>query len=493
MTATAGKIKAHFGGTVALDLNAAPPQMIDWLKGRLSLLKKGYMGQPDEQVPFWFEQGNWFHLPKGFLFSSEGATILPYLDIQDDRTLGSELGELRTTATFGVPPFPPEQPKFIDAIVRGAQTNGHGGIATAPTRSGKTYCTLEAACRLGRKTLILVDRGILEQQWRMAIEGDPADPKSPRVVDANGFGVKSGTIREREFEIRYPFTIAMIQTLSKRVLSDEVRKAFGTVILDECSAAVTRMVLSALQRVDARYLIGLSATPHDAGSLAPAVEWTVGPVIASLRRDIAAEIRYLHVPYSMTTRAWCENKRTGGRFQTRLSLTRGGDTDIIAAEKMLMADEGRVAIIAAHVTAAKNDGRRVLVVAGLREHVAILAREIERVSGYKPGIMIAGADETAQKAMQRDIVVATRQLVAKGTDFKPPATAMFIVCPIAKVEQLVGRVLQPQSPVLPLVVVVVDGATALVDLAKEQDRFYRNRGFMLPNPVWPSDMPVVSG
>jgi hypothetical protein len=145
------------------------------------------------------------------------------------------------------------------------------------------------------------------------------------------------------------------------------------------------------------------------------------------------------------------------------------------------------------VTQAYRDGRRVLVVAGLREHVSILAAAIAKASGYEPGIMIAGAKEGPQKAMLRDIIVATRQLISKGVDFKPPATSMFIVCPVANVQQLVGRVLQPQCPVLPLVVHVVDGARALVELASEADRFYRSKGFLMPDNVWPAGQPVVTG
>lgn len=451
------------------------------------------MGTPDTPVKFWFEHDGWFHIPKGFLLTSEGTTLLPWLEVvQDNRSIGRDLPPLHVTATFGAPPHPSGQPRFIEEMVANIQANGHGGIATSPTRSGKTYCAIEAACRLGRTTLILVDRGVLQDQWRMAIEGDPNEPNAPRVVDAHGMGVRCGIIRENEFDIRHPFTIAMVQTLAKRALNDEVRKAFGLVILDECSSAVSATMMSALQRVDARFVLGLSATPHDAGSLSQAVDWVLGPPIASLHRKLDAEVRYLHIPYSMTTTVLCTNKHSGKQYRTRLGLTRNGDTDIVSAEKMLMSDEGRVQILAAHITQAWKDGRRVLVVVGLREHAAVLAAAIAARSGYQPGILIAGKGEGPRKTMEREIVVATRQLISKGTDFKPPATAMFIVCPISKVQQLAGRVLQPQCPVLPLIVDVVDGARQLIELAVDRDRFYKSREFLMPNPVWPAGQPMVS-
>lgn len=491
MTA-ATKAKAFFGGTVAIEAAAMPAGMVDWLRARLTLMKKGYMGQPDTAIRFWFEHQGWFHIPKGFLLTEEGATLLPYFEVQDNRSLGWELPPMRVTADFGVAPYPAGQPQFIADIVSNLQANGHGGIGTAPTRSGKTYCAVEAACRLGRSTLILVDRGVLADQWRMAIEGDPNAPNAPKVLDAQGMGVRCGIIRENEFDIRHPFTIGMVQTLARRALDPEVRRAFGLVLIDECQTAVSEQMMSALQRVDARYVLGLSATPYDIGNLAEAVAWVVGPTVAELKRQLDAEVRYLHIPYSQTTLATNTNKFSGKTYKARLSLTRGGDTDIVAAEKMLMADPVRVATVAAHVTQAWKDGRRVLVVVGLREHVTLLAGAIEAASGYRPGIMIAGAKEGPARAMQREIIVATRQLIAKGTDFKPPATGMFIACPIAKVQQLVGRVLQPQSPVLPLVVVVVDGAVPLVELAVEQHGFYKNKNFQIANDPWPAGMPMVS-
>lgn len=460
------KARAWLGGTLAIDLESVPARLrpaLDLVRSSLTLRRRSFGSSEATEVPFWFEAEGWLHLPKGWLLTA-GRRWLSELDVEDGRSGGSPLpAGAAVRVALGVPPFPAGQPTFVAGIVAGARANRHGGLALAPTRAGKTLCAIEAACRLGGSTLILVDRTPLLSQWRDAIR--------EHVRDGAGRRLPVGIVREDRFEVGEPFAVGMLQTLARRRLGEAERRAFRTVIVDECQTAPCESVWSALRRLEARYVLGLTATPERADGLTEAIGWVTGPVVARLERKLDADVQYLHVPWRARTAA-------GKRAAVPV---RNGAVNAVAVEKKLLADPARVATIAAEAIRARAAGRRVLVLAGLREHVTRLAQAIE-AEGYAPGVLMAGCEDY-EGAMARDICVATLGYVEKGTDFKPPHTALFLAAPRSNIAQAVGRALQPQASHRTIIRDVVDEAPPLLGQAVRRSRYYTEKGFRLRNRI----------
>jgi superfamily II DNA or RNA helicase len=489
---------ATLAGTLAIDLRSvAPPfyPLIERLRSDLTLHKAGFgWADPGSTECYFQEHDGWFHVARGYPLTPAGRFYLSPVRVQDQRSGGWALPPgTHTTAVFGVPPFPLGQPSFIQDIVRGTLSNGHGGMALAPTRSGKTLCAIEAACRLGGATLILVDRDILLRQWKSAVDGSPVDPgkapnpNAPRVVTGAGVPVRCGVIREDSFEYGpgVPFAVATMQTIARRGLPAEFRRAWRTVIVDECQTAPCASIWGALQRIDSSYVLGLTATPDRKDGLGPAIPWLIGPVLASLERKLEADVVFRGVPWRNCAYPDVDTDEATGETTTRMVKCRVKNAqgfNRIAVEKALMNDEQRIAWLVREFAMLREQGRRVLTLVGMREHVGKLAAECKRI-GLDPGVFMGGESDT--RNMERNPVIATYGIASKGVDFQPAPTALVFGSPAGDVRQARGRALQPQAEMRPLIVDVVDvGHIAFMELAVRRARDYTAAGFRFLNELW---------
>lgn len=424
-----------------------------------------------EATPFWWHtaQPNTFNFPAGALYDCEVrkrlARVMHSAEIVNARSMGESLPENigLPNITFGVAPFPEGQPKFIDDIVAGAKGNSFGGLALAPTRSGKSLCSTAAAIKLGRKTLILVDRTALARQWQEVIENN---------VKVNGDQpVKCGIIQEDRLEIgpEYPFVVAMIQSLSRGRITDEVKKVFGTLLVDEAHGVPADQLSGCLAKLNAAYTIGLTATPSRGDLLDRAIYWLCGPVIAELARKLSAKVRITRVPFRPAPRV---NKK-GVAMRPRL-FRFNGTMDMVAMERAIMSDPAYIPFVADKAVEHKRNGKRVLIQVGLLDHVAALEEAINE-RGESVGKFIGG--QTTKESMQPPIVLSTYKACEKGIDFQPPPTVLILAGPKGNIAQAAGRVLQPQAPETPIIEDIVVDHAIFGRLAKRRLDYYRMKGF----------------
>jgi len=468
-------MKIHLAGTCALDPSTLPLRFVTQLEQTLTLTHRGYNGFTP--VPFHFFASGWFHIPRGFQFMPAWHELCAgrQVEVSDGRADGHPIN-VRADVTFGAHPFPEGQPAFIEGIVKAARANGHGGLCVAPTRAGKTLCGLEAAARLGGTTLILVDRGVILRQWQRAVE--------EHMVDATGRPVRCGIVRAADPSAHtgerfdhgpgWPFVVATVQTIARRQLPESFREGFRTVLVDECQSAPCDLVFTALQRIASRYVLGLTATPDRSDGLTAAISWVIGPVIAELERRLDADVHFLQMGFAQ---AKVRDKR--GRLRAP-RLTFYGKLNMIEIERSLMNDPARVEHVTNEVCRAVQAGRRVLILARLRDSVALMM-DVLRHRGLDPGGFMHGFGD---QEMEKNPVVGTYGYCKKGVDFQPPPTMCVLFGPIGDVRQAVGRVLQPQAPCRPLVLDVVDGYDPLIKQARRRRAFYQSKGFNILNPVW---------
>lgn len=396
-------------------------------------------------VNYYIDNGDgWLHVPRGWLLTTPWA--LQHSRFTDERSDGHALPpETRAHVTFGAPPHPPGQPRFIDAIVEGCRSNGHGGLALAPTRAGKTLCSLEAACRLGRSTLILVDNVEMLKQWANEVR--------------THLRVGCGIIREDVFDCSQPFTVATVQTLARRQLPEEIRRAWGTVIVDECNMVPCATLWSLLPRLYNRYLIGLTATPDRKDGLTSAIRWLTGPVIANLERQMEADVHWL--PLLWTAKTALKSAPSP-----------------VEVDGVVMEDQGRINRIASEAVRGLQH-RRVLMMATMVEHCARLA-DACRALGPAVDLFVGGA---SMQELRAPITVATYKKASKGLSFDPPHTLFIPAGPVRDIRQAVGRALQPQVPHRTMILHPADGTPVLLKWARDCARYYAERGFMFRNAL----------
>jgi len=96
-----------------------------------------------------------------------------------------------------------------------------GGILQLPPGWGKTVMALHILCKLKVKTLIIVHKEFLLNQWKERIEQYMTN-------------VNVGIIKQNRIEFDNDVVIASLQSLSMRTYEDKVLDGFGLVISDEC-------------------------------------------------------------------------------------------------------------------------------------------------------------------------------------------------------------------------------------------------------------------
>jgi superfamily II DNA or RNA helicase len=109
---------------------------------------------------------------------------------------------------------------------------------------GKTFTGLAIAGKLGQKTLVITHTLSLRKQWEEEVK--------------KVFGFQPGIVGSGKFDISTPVVVGNIQTLYRRV--PEIRREFGTIILDEMHHVSSPTFSRIVDKNCARFKIGLTGT-----------------------------------------------------------------------------------------------------------------------------------------------------------------------------------------------------------------------------------------
>jgi superfamily II DNA or RNA helicase len=164
----------------------------------------------------------------------------------------------------------PYQEDIINTYLHHAKTHG-GGIISVGCGRGKTVMGLKIAEELKVKTLILVHKEFLMNQWVERIKEYLPE-------------ARVGYIQGKTLDIqRKDIVLAMIQSLSDprkdNDYPDNIFESFGLVIADECHHLAARQFCRSLAKYPFKYTLGLSATPDRADGLARVFKHYLGDIV----------------------------------------------------------------------------------------------------------------------------------------------------------------------------------------------------------------------
>ena len=378
-----------------------------------------------------------------------------------------EGSDLSSTAAFSGKPF-----DYQEAIIDSFMKAGGNGLICVPCGKGKTFMALAIAARLGKRFCIVVDKEFLLNQWKGEIEsffpgltvgvlqGDvnqtntallPRKPLGLAELKAlcKDHGLKvSGTKDElttrlydagvdlnREPEtITYDCTICMLQSVVQKDYPKETFANFGFTIFDECHHLGAAHFSRVLQKVQTKWMLGLSATPTRDDGLTKVFEWFLGkPVYWEKTREPDATVAvyvkgfaYDDPEYSEAPMDW--------------------KNDVIMARLLgkVIDYKPRTYFIAKIIKKwiEEDEKRRVLVLSERITHLEEFERLLKPL-GVQIGYYIGGMkeEEREKSAANARIILATYAMASEAMNIKT-LNAVVLASPRKKVEQSTGRILR---------------------------------------------------
>ncbi|MEJ2285265.1 MAG: DEAD/DEAH box helicase [Desulfobacterales bacterium] len=320
----------------------------------------------------------------------------------------------------------PFQQKAVDEML----ARDFGTLSSA-TGSGKTIMALYMVARRRQPALIVVHTKELASQWIERIETYLGVPSE-----------KIGHIGGGKKVVGEKITVALVQSLYKCV--EEIAEHIGFLIVDECHRCPSRTFTEAVTGFNARYMLGLSATPWRRDKLSKLIFWHLG--------DVHHEVDKAHLV------------ETGNVLTAEVILRETNFKPfydpVNEYSKMLSeltADTKRNVLIASDVALETSNSDGICLVLSDQGERQIV---IERLN---------------QKEAR--VVIATGQLIGEGFDCQNLST-LFFATPISfsgRVIQYLGRVLRPapgktRARVFDYIDIPVD---ILIKAAKSRQRVYR--------------------
>jgi len=332
-----------------------------------------------------------------------------------------------------------------------AITAGHG-VLSLPCGYGKTTVALAIACRLGYRTMIIVHKQFLADQWRERIK---------QFAPSASIGI----IRQDKIETDCDFVIAMLQSLSLREYSFEHFDCFGTVIVDEAHHVCAKVFSQSLFKMCPRHIYGLSATPERKDGLTKVLHWFMGPTFFAIERKNQDGVEVFPTPFD------CD------MYKGPPPAQRNGKISLASMETELVEMRERNVMLVDLIKKASAGSRQLLVLSGRRWHCEHLHQFFKKTSGLYMGGMKAAALEESSK---KKIIFATFSQAHEGLDI-PSLDTIILATPKSDIVQSIGRIMRETQGKLnnPHIYDVVDRWSVFNAMYYKRLRVYRKGGFKI--------------
>ncbi len=414
---------------------------------RDKLTVKPYIPKSPVQPPsfcVYAEGHSKFYIPKYFGIDNFGEPEGIRINDGDDININFK-GKLRDY-----------QEPIVDAYMKSTKNIwGGGGLLDIPCGYGKTCLALYIATVLKKKTLVIVHKSFLLNQWIERI--NEFVPKA-----------KVGKIQGQIIDIEgKDIVIGMLQSLSMKNYPASMFNSFGLTIVDECHHISSEVFSRSLLKVVTKYTLGLSATMKRKDGLTDVFKMFLGDVVYKINRETEDNVLIKRIDY----------KSNDEEFEETIFDYRGNPQYSSMITKLCDYNHRSEFIIQVIKKELKEKPDQQIMILGQNKsilkylHDAIEYRNLATVGYY-----IGGMKEADLKISERKkIVVATYAMAAEGLDIKSLSTLM-LVTPRTDVVQAVGRILRVKHD-RPLVIDIVDTHDVFQRQWKKRFTFYKKNKY----------------
>jgi superfamily II DNA or RNA helicase len=342
-----------------------------------------------------------------------------------------------------------EQSRIIAESVDLLQS-GTNFITECPTGFGKTACAMDVIAKLKKKTLVVVTKEDIRDQW----------------VDAGvkflGLSMKDiGVIQAEKFQITgKKLVIALVHSLAKedRYPAHQFRE-FGLAIWDEVHRVGADFFAQSCFRIPAVMRWGLSARADRKDGRLETIEAHIGPVrVKTTMANMVPRVVARQSPWQIPLTSVIDSK-TGKAKVAPIPHSPSRCGHVI---NMICNCHPRNVMLSQFTAAAYKKGRICLFQSDRKEHLDTIYMMLQQL-GVPPGVMsyyVGGMDKAQREyAKTKPIILSTYQMTAEATDI-PQADTLIMGTPKSDILQIVGRVLREyQGKQQPLLFDVIDSTS----------------------------------
>jgi len=414
-------------------------------------IKPFIQGSPAAQTvtfPAYRESANKFYVPRYFgeehFGQAEDSKICPGEIINL-----SFAGELRDNQK-------PVVKAYLDHVTKYENVGG-GGLLELPCAYGKTILSLYIISQLSVKTLIIVHKEFLLNQWIERIQ---------QFLPSARVGRIQGQILDIENK---DIVIGMLQSLSMKDYHETTFQCFGLTIIDEVHHISSEVFSCALFKIVTRYMLGLSATMNRKDGTTKVFKMFLGPVVYKGKRDDEHDVTVRAIEYKANDEDFNSvtlDFRGNVQYSTMISklCAYNHRTEFIlrVLKDMMLENAEQQIMVLAHN---KNILKYI--------HDAIKTREFATVGYYVGGMKEAALKESEQK----QIIIATYSMAAEALDIKT-LTTLIMATPKTDIEQAVGRILREKHS-KPIVVDIIDAHDPFQSQWAKRKVFYKKQNYKI--------------
>lgn len=364
------------------------------------------------------------------------------------------------------------------------------GVLSAATAFGKTVVCSYLISERKVNTLILIQSKELLEQWVDELNKFLIIDEEPPI-----YKTKSGREKRRESVIgilhgsKNTLTgiidVAMVGSVySKGKFNDRIN-SYGMVLMDECHHCGSNTSVEVMQKVNARYVYGVSATPNRSDNLDKIIYMLLGPVrhrYTAKKRAIEQRIGHYVYP----------------RY-TRVIDTDESRNDINEAYSLISSSRARNDMILEDTIACVKKGRTPVILTRYKEQAKYLYDHLQMDADH---VLILYGDNSNKenshvrqqlKEISRNqslILVATGQKIGEGFDY-PRLDTLMLAAPVSfsgRLEQYLGRLNRDYEGKSEVIVYdYIDSHIRTFDnMYAKRLRTYKRTGFQLiANGIFP--------
>lgn len=419
-----GVIKMRLKGEIEIPLADLPSRIVIILKKLATFANPKYFEAQRMRFSTWNipkyifcgdNDDQYIYLPRGLEKEVEKAlTIAGFTVKKDDLRNRNEHLELG---------FSGDLFEYQLSAVEQMDKTEHG-VLVAPTGTGKTIMALYLLAKRGCRTLILVHRSTLIEQWINALCTFIPE------IDKKDIGVLGGGRRELKGKI----DIAMLQSLAHLDELENKTAGYDFLIVDECHRVPTVTFEPVLKRIQARRVLGLTATPQRKDRFESIIFMQCGPIAYTVK-DVNRQNQDRNVFFRSTTLP-----------------DLGTQSSVQHLWNYLCTSEERNLQILSDIVELLSNNRSPLVLSDRTEHLDTLVTLLGRMSDAVIHVMKGSIGKKERKAIMASIeenisnntpfcLFSTGSLVGEGFDI-PELDTMVITMPISfkgRLTQYIGR------------------------------------------------------